>query len=68
MAATELPDVYGLAAPRYQTQLWQALWSLGLLAWVALVFWRGWLRRWRFGLTLGLLALGMLLIGPYRVA
>ena len=66
LVAAELPDVYGLAAPRYQTQAWQALWSLALLAWVGLVFWRGWLRRWRFWITLGLLALGMLLIAPYR--
>jgi len=68
LVAAELPDVYGLLAPRYQTQWWQALWSLALLGWVALLFWRGWLRRWRFWITLGLLALGMLLIGTWRAA
>lgn len=66
LVAAELPDVYGLAAPRYQTQAWQALGSLLLLAGVALVFWRGWLRRWRFWITLGLLVMGMLVMGPYK--
>jgi phosphatidylglycerol:prolipoprotein diacylglycerol transferase len=68
LVAAELPDVYGLFAPRYQTQLWQAGWALALLVWVALIFWRGWLRRWRFWVTLGLLTLGMLLIRPFRMA
>ena len=66
--AAELPDVYGLPAPRYQTQLWMALWSLGLLALTGLLFWRGWLRRGRFWLVLALLTLGMALIGPFRAA
>lgn len=68
LVAAELPDVYGLLAPRYQTQLWQALWALALLGVVTVLFWRGWLRRWRFWLTLGLLTGGMLLIGPFRAA
>jgi phosphatidylglycerol:prolipoprotein diacylglycerol transferase len=66
LVAAELPDGYGLFAPRYQTQLWQALWALAMLGWVALVFWRGWLKRARFWLTLALLASGMLLIGGFR--
>lgn len=66
LIAAELPDVYGLSAPRYQTQLWQSIWALGLLAWVALVYGRGWLRRWRFRVTLVLVSAGMLLAGLFR--
>jgi phosphatidylglycerol:prolipoprotein diacylglycerol transferase len=66
LVAAELPDVYGLVAPRYQTQLWMAGWSLLLLGLVGVWFWRGWLARWRFWLALALVALGMAIIGPYR--
>ncbi|HYO89656.1 MAG TPA: prolipoprotein diacylglyceryl transferase family protein [Candidatus Limnocylindrales bacterium] len=68
LVAAELPDVFGMAAPRYQTQVWIAGWSLLLLALVGLWFWRRWLVRWRFWLTLALLTLGMAVIGPYRAA
>ncbi len=68
LIAAELPDIYGLFAPRYQTQLWMAAWALGLLVFVGLCFWRGWLIRWRFWLTLALLTLGMAVIGLYRAA
>lgn len=66
LVAVELPDVYGLPAPRYQTQLWAALWALGLLVLVALLVWRGWARRGRFWITLALLAAGMAVIALYR--
>jgi len=66
LVAAELPDVYGIPAPRYQTQLWAALWALGLLALVALLVWRGWPRRGRFWIALALLAAGMAVIGLYR--
>lgn len=66
LIAAELPDVYGLLAPRYQTQLWIAGWSLLLLALTGMCFWRGWFARWRFWMALALLALGMAIIGRYR--
>lgn len=66
LMAVELPDVYGLLAPRYQTQLWTAGWALLLLALTGLCYWRGWFRRWRFWLALALLTLGMVIIGRYR--
>jgi prolipoprotein diacylglyceryltransferase len=66
LIAAELPDVFGIVVPRYQTQLWGAILALCLLAFVALCFWRGLLVYRRFWLVLILLILSMGLIGAFR--
>ncbi len=66
LAAAELPDVFGIVAPRWNTPLWgQALALAALLLW-GMCAWRGWLPRARFWLVLALLAAGMTLIGLFR--
>jgi prolipoprotein diacylglyceryltransferase len=66
LVVAELPDVYGIPAPRYNTPLFGL--ALGLLALgiTALLCWRGWLRVRRFWLVLGWLSAGMFLIGFFR--
>lgn len=66
LAVSETADVYGIAAPRYNTQLFGMLLSLAVLLWVGLLFWRGWLRQRRFWLTLALLSAGLFVIGFFR--
>jgi prolipoprotein diacylglyceryltransferase len=66
LVAAELPDVFGIIVPRYQTQLWGAILALCLLGLVALCFWRGWLVHRRFWLVLILLLISMALIGAFR--
>lgn len=56
--AAETADVFGINAPRFNTQLFGILWSLVVLM-IALV-------RPRFGWTLALLSLGYFLIGFFR--
>lgn len=66
LVVAELPDVYGIPAPRYNTQVFGlalALAALGLMLWL---FWRGWLVRGRFWLLLALLSAGMFGIGFFR--
>jgi phosphatidylglycerol:prolipoprotein diacylglycerol transferase len=66
LIVSEMPDIYGIAAPRYNTQLFGVALALVILVIVALLFWRQWLYYRRFWLMLGLLSAGMFLIGFYR--
>jgi prolipoprotein diacylglyceryltransferase len=66
LVAAELPDVYGIIAPRFQTQLWGQSVSLCLLLLTGLLFWRGWLPRIRFWLVLVHIVGLMLTIGLFR--
>jgi prolipoprotein diacylglyceryltransferase len=63
---SETPDIYGIVAPRYNTQLFGILLALGLLLITVLLFWRGWLVLRRFWLVLALLSLCLFVIGFYR--
>jgi phosphatidylglycerol---prolipoprotein diacylglyceryl transferase len=66
LIVAELPDVYGIPAPRYNTALLG--WLLGLAA-LLLTIWllaRDRLNGRRFGLVLALLSLGMFGIGGLR--
>lgn len=70
-AASETPDVYGIVAPRYNTQWFGIALAVCLLLIVALLQWRrghrrGWLATRRFWLVLALLSLGMFAIGFFR--
>jgi phosphatidylglycerol:prolipoprotein diacylglycerol transferase len=59
-------DIYGIAGPRYNTQIF-GLWLSAALLVIALVLvWRGWLRGSRFWLILGLFSAGMFVIGFFR--
>ena len=66
LVVAEMPDVYGIPAPRYNTPLFGLL--LGGLALVLtlLMLWRGWLVSRRFWLVLALLSAGMFGIGFLR--
>jgi hypothetical protein len=66
LVAAELPDVYGIIAPRFQTQLWGQVGALSALVLTGLLFWRGWLPRIRFWLVLVLIVGLMLTIGLFR--
>jgi prolipoprotein diacylglyceryltransferase len=66
LVVAELPDVYGIPAPRYNTQafgLALALLVFGLTVWL---FRRGLLVGRRFWLVLALLSAGMFGIGFFR--
>jgi phosphatidylglycerol:prolipoprotein diacylglycerol transferase len=65
-AVAETADVYGIVVPRYNTQLFGLIVSAIVLLIVVLLFWCGWLRYRRFGLTLFLLSAGMFIIGFSR--
>lgn len=62
----ELPDIYGLPAPRYRTQAFGMALGAALLALALLLAARGWLRRRRWWLLLLLLSAGMFVIGFIR--
>jgi phosphatidylglycerol:prolipoprotein diacylglycerol transferase len=65
-AVGETADIYGIAAPRYNTQIF-GLWLTGVLLIIAMILlWRGWLRDVRFWLILALFSLGMFVIGFFR--
>jgi len=65
-AVAETADIYGIAAPRYNTQVF-GLWLAAALLVIALILlWRGWLRGARFWLILGLFSAGMFVIGFFR--
>ncbi len=65
-AVAELPDVYGLPAPRWNTQVFGMALGAALLPLMALLAARGWLRGRRFWLALALLSAGMFAIGFVR--
>ena len=62
----ELPDVFGLVAPRLEVQLAGALFGGVLLGLVSLLTWRGWLPGLRFWVVLGLTGLGLAILGFFR--
>jgi phosphatidylglycerol:prolipoprotein diacylglycerol transferase len=65
-AVSESADIYGIAAPRYNTQIF-GLWLTGALLVIAVILlWRGWLRGARFWLILALFSLGVFVIGFFR--
>jgi phosphatidylglycerol:prolipoprotein diacylglycerol transferase len=66
LATSEIPDIYGIVAPRYNAQIFGMGLSLVLLIFTAVLFWRKWLYYRRFWLVLALLSLGMFVIGFYR--
>jgi len=66
LIAAELPDVYGILAPRFQTRLWGQLWSLGLLVLWGIVYWRQWLIGRRFWVILALMLVGLVFISGYQ--
>lgn len=65
-AVAENPDIFGIVAPRYHTQLFGLLLSMTMLGLAVLLVGCGWLRRRRFWLILALLSAGMFVIGFYR--
>ncbi|NLE52558.1 MAG: prolipoprotein diacylglyceryl transferase [Chloroflexi bacterium] len=65
-AVAELPDVYGVVAPRLDTQLAGIAFGSGLLALALLLTWRGWLRGLRFWLILALSGIGLYVLGFFR--
>ena len=66
LLVAELPDVYGIPAPRYATQLFGLGLALVTSGLAGLLSWRGWLAAGRFWLLLALLSLGMFSIGFLR--
>ena len=66
LLVAERPDVYGIPAPRYNTQLFGLILSALALGLAALLLWRGWLPLRRFWWVLALLSLGMFGIGFFR--
>lgn len=65
-AVAELPDVFGIVAPRLDVQRVGALFAVGLLALALLLTWRGWLRGLRFWLILALSGLELYFTGFFR--
>lgn len=63
---SESRDVYGLPAPRYNTQLFGLMLSLLLLGAALLIRWRGWLVYRQFPLILAVMSLGMFVLGFWR--
>lgn len=66
LLVAELPDIYGLPAPRFRTQLFGALLSAALLFGALVVVGRGWWYYRRFWLLLALLSAGMFGLGFLR--
>lgn len=66
LAAAETRDVYGIVAPRYNTQVFGMALALALLALSVVLIRRGWLKYCRFWLLLALLSAGMFVIGCFR--
>ena len=75
---SETADVYGIAVPRYNTQVFGLILSLIVMIVVALVMWTGkpspptplphgeGRKMWRFWFVLALLSAGMFVIGFFR--
>lgn len=66
LVVAELRDVYGIPAPRYNTQLFGLALGGLVLGIVLILFWRGWLIGRRFWLALLVLSAGMFVIGFFR--
>jgi phosphatidylglycerol:prolipoprotein diacylglycerol transferase len=66
LAAAETRDIYGIVAPRYNTQVFGMALALALIGLSLVLNWRGWLIYRRFWLLLALLSAGMFVIGFFR--
>lgn len=66
LATSELVDVFGIVAPRYNTQFFGMALCIVALVIIILLFWRGWLGNRRFWFVLALLSLGLFVIGFFR--
>jgi phosphatidylglycerol:prolipoprotein diacylglycerol transferase len=66
LVASETRDIFGIVAPRYNTQFFGVTLALLLLLISGFLIWRNWLYGCRFWLVLALLSLGMFVIGFYR--
>jgi phosphatidylglycerol:prolipoprotein diacylglycerol transferase len=66
LIVAEVPDVYGIPAPRYNTPFFGMIFSLLMLALVWLLRWQGWLIHRRFWLMLIIFSLGMFALGFWR--
>ncbi len=66
LLVAELPDIYGIFAPRYNTPLFGLLLGVIALLLAGLFYRRRWLRGTRFWLLLAFLTAGMLFIGFWR--
>ncbi|MEO8392548.1 MAG: prolipoprotein diacylglyceryl transferase family protein [Chloroflexota bacterium] len=65
-AAAEARDVFGIIAPRYNTQIFGMALAIGLLIMSVILIRRGWLKNRRFWFLLALLSAGMFGIGFFR--
>lgn len=65
-AAAETRDVYGIVAPRYNTQVFGMALAVGLFLLSLLLVRLRWLAQRRFWLLLALLSVGMFVIGFFR--
>jgi len=65
-AAAETRDVYGIVAPRYNTQIFGMALAFVLFLLSIILIRRKWLPNRRFWLLLALLSLGMFVIGFFR--
>jgi phosphatidylglycerol:prolipoprotein diacylglycerol transferase len=65
-AVSEARDVYGILAPRYNTQIWGVILAVALLSLFFALVWRDQLRGLRFWVMLLLLSAGMFMIGFAR--
>ena len=68
LVVSELRDIYGALAPRYNTQVFGVAWSLLTLAMAALLAWRGALAGRRLWAALAIYIVGALLIAGQRAA
>lgn len=66
LVAAELPDVYGIVLPRYQTQLWGAALSFGIFIIALLSMRLPKSDRWRFGLVMVLLVASTIAVGAWQ--
>lgn len=66
LVVSELRDIYGALAPRYNTQVFGVAWSLLTLAMAALLAWRGALAGRRLWAALAFYSVGALLIAGLR--
>lgn len=63
---SEAPDVYGILAPRYNTQFFGLLLGVVALLIALILLWRGWLLYRRFWLLLAFISTGMFVVGFWR--
>jgi phosphatidylglycerol:prolipoprotein diacylglycerol transferase len=62
----EAPALNGMVAPRFATQPLGMMWAVMVLLVIVICIWRGWLANKRFGASLMLWSVGMILLGYLR--